>query len=52
MSHCVRQSLVPVDAGTFALVVRYGVVAREEAHLERKIGDVCRGYRSQVRRWL
>jgi protein-S-isoprenylcysteine O-methyltransferase Ste14 len=36
----------------FALVIRYGVVAREEAYLERKFGDVYRGYRMRVRRWL
>jgi len=36
----------------FALVIRYGVVAREEAYLERKFGDAYRGYRSRVRRWL
>jgi len=36
----------------FALVIRYGVVAREEAYLERKFGDVYRGYRRRVRRWL
>jgi protein-S-isoprenylcysteine O-methyltransferase Ste14 len=36
----------------FALVIRYGVVAREEAYLERKFGDLYRGYRSRVRRWL
>ena len=36
----------------FAIVIRYGVVAREEAYLERKFGDVYRGYRSRVRRWL
>ena len=36
----------------FALVIRYGVVAREEAYLECKFGDVYRGYRSRVRRWL
>lgn len=36
----------------FALVIRYGVVTREEAYLERKFGDVYRGYRSRVRRWL
>ena len=36
----------------FALVIRFGVVAREEAYLERKFGDVYRGYRSRVRRWL
>jgi protein-S-isoprenylcysteine O-methyltransferase Ste14 len=36
----------------FALVIRYGVVAREEAYLERKFGDVYKGYRLRVRRWL
>jgi protein-S-isoprenylcysteine O-methyltransferase Ste14 len=36
----------------FALVIRYGVVAREEAYLDRKFGDRYRGYRSRVRRWL
>ena len=36
----------------FALVVRYAVVAREEAYLQRKFGDVYRGYCSRVRRWL
>lgn len=36
----------------FALVIRYGVVAREEAYLEHKFGEVYRGYRSRVRRWL
>jgi protein-S-isoprenylcysteine O-methyltransferase Ste14 len=35
-----------------ALVIRYGVVAREEAYLDRKFGEVYRGYRSRVRRWL
>ena len=36
----------------FALLIRRGVVAREEAYLERKFGDVYRGYRSRVRRWV
>ena len=36
----------------FYLVIRYGVIAREEAYLERKFGDVYRGYTSQVRRWI
>ena len=36
----------------FALIIRYGVVAREEAYLDRRFGEVYRGYRSRVRRWL
>jgi protein-S-isoprenylcysteine O-methyltransferase Ste14 len=36
----------------FALVIRYGAVAREEAYLERKFGDAYRHYRARVRRWL
>jgi protein-S-isoprenylcysteine O-methyltransferase Ste14 len=36
----------------FALVIRFGVVAREEAYLERKFGHVYLDYRSRVRRWL
>src|SRR5215831_18503208 len=31
----------------FALVIRYGVVAREEIYLERKFGDVYRAYCSR-----
>jgi protein-S-isoprenylcysteine O-methyltransferase Ste14 len=36
----------------FALVIRYSVVAREEAYLERRFGEVYRRYRARVRRWL
>ena len=36
----------------FVLVIRYGVVAREEACLELKFGEIDRGYRPRVRRWL
>jgi protein-S-isoprenylcysteine O-methyltransferase Ste14 len=35
-----------------ALAIRYGVVAREEAYLERRFGDAYRDYKSRVRRWL
>ena len=36
----------------FFVVIRYGVVAREEAYLERKFSAVYLGYKSRVRRWL
>jgi len=36
----------------FYFVLRYGVVAREEAYLERKFGGVYLDYKSRVRRWL
>jgi protein-S-isoprenylcysteine O-methyltransferase Ste14 len=35
-----------------AIMVRYGVVAREEAYLERRFGDAYRDYMARVRRWL
>ncbi len=34
------------------IVIRYGVIGREEAYLERKFGEPYRQYRSRVRRWL
>jgi protein-S-isoprenylcysteine O-methyltransferase Ste14 len=34
------------------VVVRYGVIAREEAYLERKFGDDYRRFTAAVRRWL
>ncbi len=34
------------------LVIRYGVIAREEAYLEGKFGSVYLDYKSRVRRWL
>jgi protein-S-isoprenylcysteine O-methyltransferase Ste14 len=36
----------------FYLVIRYGVVAREEAYLERKFNNAYLEYKSRVRRWL
>jgi protein-S-isoprenylcysteine O-methyltransferase Ste14 len=35
-----------------AITIRYGVVAREEAYLERRFGDAYRIYKRRVRRWL
>ncbi len=36
----------------FYLVIRYGVVAREEAYLERKFGKIYLDYKTRVRRWV
>jgi protein-S-isoprenylcysteine O-methyltransferase Ste14 len=35
-----------------SLTIRYGVVGREEAYLERRFGDAYRDYKARVRRWL
>jgi protein-S-isoprenylcysteine O-methyltransferase Ste14 len=35
-----------------AVALGYGVVAREEAYLERRFGDAYRDYKARVRRWL
>jgi protein-S-isoprenylcysteine O-methyltransferase Ste14 len=35
-----------------AITIRYGVVAREEAYLERRFGDAYHDYKARVRRWL
>jgi protein-S-isoprenylcysteine O-methyltransferase Ste14 len=35
-----------------AIIMRYGVVAREEAYLERRFGEAYRDYKARVRRWL
>lgn len=34
------------------LVIRYGVIAREERYLEAKFGEDYRRYKESVRRWL
>lgn len=34
------------------IILRYVVVAREEAYLERRFGDSYRDYKARVRRWL
>jgi len=35
-----------------AIVIRYGVVRREEMYLERRFGGAYRDYKARVRRWL
>jgi protein-S-isoprenylcysteine O-methyltransferase Ste14 len=39
--------LVPV-----LVVLRYGVIAREEAYMERRFGQQYVAYKARVRRWL
>lgn len=34
------------------LMLRYGVIRHEEAHLEARFGDAYRDYKTRVRRWL
>jgi protein-S-isoprenylcysteine O-methyltransferase Ste14 len=36
----------------FYLVIRYGVIAREEVYLDHKFAAAYLGYKSRVRRWL
>jgi len=35
-----------------AIVIRHGVVAREETYLERKFGDAYLAYKARVPRWM
>jgi protein-S-isoprenylcysteine O-methyltransferase Ste14 len=46
-SLCALALLVPT-----LVVIRYGVIAREEAYLERKFGDNYRRFKATTRRWL
>ncbi|PWB64309.1 MAG: isoprenylcysteine carboxylmethyltransferase family protein [Bradyrhizobiaceae bacterium] len=47
-----RSPWIFVLALPLAIVIRYGVVAREEAYLERRFGDAYRDYKARVRRWV
>ncbi|MPY88600.1 MAG: isoprenylcysteine carboxylmethyltransferase family protein [Luteitalea sp.] len=48
----VQSTWVLVLTLPLAVLIRYGVVAREEAYLERRFGDAYIDYRRRVRRWL
>jgi protein-S-isoprenylcysteine O-methyltransferase Ste14 len=47
-----RSPSVLILALPLVIILRYGVVAREEAYLERRFGDAYRDYKARVRRWL
>jgi len=48
----VRSPSILVLALPLAIVIRCGVVAREETYLERRFGDTYRNYKARVRRWV
>ena len=43
--------LLPL-AVSLLIVIRYGVIGREERYLEAKFGDAYRQYTARVRRWV
>jgi protein-S-isoprenylcysteine O-methyltransferase Ste14 len=48
----VRSPWILILTLPLAVVIRYGVVAREEAYLDRRFGHTYRDYKTRVRRWL
>lgn len=48
----VRSPWILLLAVPLAITFRYGVIAREEAYLDRRFGEVYRDYKARVRRWL
>jgi protein-S-isoprenylcysteine O-methyltransferase Ste14 len=47
-----RSPWVLIFALPLIVILRYGVIAREETYLERRFGDAYRDYTARVRRWL
>ena len=48
----VRSPSILILVVPIAITLRYGVIAREEAYLERRFGEAYRDYKARVRRWL
>lgn len=48
----VRSPSILILVLPLALAIRYGVIAREEAYLERRFCDTYREYKTRVRRWV
>jgi protein-S-isoprenylcysteine O-methyltransferase Ste14 len=48
----VRSPWVLLLALPLAIIIRFGVIAREEAYLERRFGNAYSDYKARVRRWL
>ena len=48
----VRSPWILILTLPLAITMRYGVVAREEAYLERRFGDAYRDYKARIRRLL
>ena len=48
---CANSAWLILAAVALFVLLRFGVVSREEQYLSRKFGDVYEGYRRKVRRW-
>jgi protein-S-isoprenylcysteine O-methyltransferase Ste14 len=48
----VRSPWILILTVPLAITIHYGVVAREEAYLDRRFGDAYRDYKARVGRWL
>src|SRR5262249_26615715 len=48
----VRSPSVLILSLPLVIAIRYGVVAREEAYLERRFGETYRDYKTRVPRWI
>ena len=48
----VRSPWISSLALPLAITIRYAVIAREEAYLERRFSGAYRDYKARVRRWL